>query len=57
LIIGTGASELMKVKEETRRLLEKNKIKLIEKKTSDACEVFNEKSRKEKVVAGLHVTC
>ncbi len=57
LIVGKGAYGLMKIKEETKRILEENNIKLIAKKTSEACKIFNEKSGKEKVVAALHLTC
>jgi len=57
LIIGTGASGLMKVKEETKRILEKHNIRFIIKTTKEACKLFNEESKKKKVIAALHLTC
>lgn len=55
LIVGTGTSGLMKVKEETRKILEEKGIRLIERRTPEACKLYNES--KGKVVAALHLTC
>ena len=57
LIVGTGASGLMKVKPETEELLKRKGIKLIALPTEQACKLFNEKSKTMKVVAALHLTC
>jgi hypothetical protein len=57
LIVGTGASGLIEVKSETKKLLENKGIELIAKPTSEACRLFNEKSKNEKVIAALHLTC
>jgi hypothetical protein len=56
LIIGTGAYGLVKISEETKELLSQNNIKLIAKPTKEACEEYN-RSRNEKVITGLHLTC
>jgi len=57
LIVGTGAYGLMKVKEETKKILRKEGIELVEMPTEKAWRFYNEKASKEKVVAALHLTC
>ncbi len=58
IIIGTGAYGCMKVPEEVKNSLRLKGIKLIIRRTDDACKIFNKlvKSNK-KVVAALHLTC
>ncbi|MDI6807130.1 MAG: MTH938/NDUFAF3 family protein [Candidatus Aenigmarchaeota archaeon] len=57
LIIGTGASGYVVVKEETEKFLASNKIELIAKPTQDACKLYNDLSESKRVVAALHLTC
>ncbi|MEO0254757.1 MAG: MTH938/NDUFAF3 family protein [candidate division WOR-3 bacterium] len=58
LIIGTGYSGVMEVKEEVIKELERNNIKVIIKKTKEAVNIFNEyMDRNKKVVCALHLTC
>jgi len=57
LIIGTGASELMRVLPETEEYITSQKIELIIKPTAAACQIFNENFPKKKVIAALHLTC
>lgn len=58
LIIGTGYSGVMEVKEEVIKELERNNIKVIIKKTKEAVNIFNEYTLKnKKVVCALHLTC
>jgi len=57
LIIGTGAYGLMKVSLELMKHLEKINIKVIEKKTIEACEEYNRLYLDKNVVAALHLTC
>jgi hypothetical protein len=58
LVVGCGASGLMKISEETRQVLEQNEIELIALDTHSAVSRFNELvgSRKD-VAAALHLTC
>ncbi|MCD6491084.1 MAG: hypothetical protein J7K59_02170 [Candidatus Korarchaeota archaeon] len=58
LIVGTGYDGLMKVPRELIETLEKKGIKVIVKKTKDACNEFNKYIKeKRKVVAAFHLTC
>lgn len=57
LIVGTGASGLMKVPAKTREWVESQGIKLIVQLTEKACNTYNELSSSRKVIAALHLTC
>ena len=58
IIIGTGASGVVRVQEEIRQLIESNGIRLIIERTGDACDTFNDLvSKGRKVCAFLHNTC
>jgi len=58
LIVGCGASGLMKVTDETRRLLQEHNIKLEALDTGKAVQRFNELSQVGvNVAAALHLTC
>ena len=58
LIVGTGYDGLMKVPRELIETLEKKGIKVIVKKTKDACNEFNKYIKeKRKVIAAFHLTC
>ena len=57
LIVGTGASGLMKVLPEVQKELEARDIKLIMEPTNEACDIYNQLSRFQRVVAVLHLTC
>ncbi len=57
LIVGTGAYGLLKVKEETKKILERNNIKLLELETKKACEFYNKLKDKNGVILALHLTC
>ena len=57
LIVGTGASELMKVLPEVQSKAKAHGIKLIIQPTSEACEVYNQLCHSQEVVAVLHLTC
>ena len=57
LIIGTGASGMMKVPEDTQRIVRESGIELIIERTGDACQIYNELSRSQNIVAALHLTC
>ena len=56
LIIGTGSSGLIEVKEGTKKILKQNNIEFVSVKTEEACRIFNEKSN-GKIIAALHLTC
>ncbi len=55
LVIGTGASGIMKVKDETREFLESNGIKIIVENTKKACDILN--SLGSDAVGAFHLTC
>lgn len=57
LIIGTGDAGVMTVPDDTRAYLKERGIKLIEEKTSEACQTFNRLSPNAKVIAALQLTC
>ena len=58
LVVGCGASGLMKVAEETRQLLEEHDIKLEAHDTAKAVQWFNElRQGGTNVAAALHLTC
>ncbi len=57
LIIGTGASGLMKVLPEVRLTAQAQDIKLIVETTDKACSSYNQLCHSQKVVAALHITC
>ena len=57
LIIGTGASGLMKVDDKLKEKLKSLNIETIIKKTADAVTEYNEVYKVKKVVAELHLTC
>ena len=58
LVVGCGSPGLMKVSAETRRTLQKERIKLIALDTHEAVTKFNELVEKGKdVAAALHLTC
>jgi len=58
LVVGTGYYGLMKVPEDVKEYLANKGIKLIAKRTREACENFNSLLRSgKKVVAALHLTC
>jgi hypothetical protein len=55
LVVGTGYSGIMKVKDETREFLESKGIKVIVKKTKGACDILN--SLGTDAVGAFHLTC
>jgi len=57
LIIGTGASGLMKVDDKVKEKLRSLGIESIIKKTSDAVAEYNRICKDKKVVCALHLTC
>ena len=58
LIVGCGASGLMKVPERTRKVMEEHNIKLEILDSYKAVQQFNELSQTEtRIAAALHLTC
>ena len=57
LIIGTGQAGVMSVPPDVMKNLEKAGIKVIVKKTHEACKTYNQLHETEKVAAALHLTC
>jgi hypothetical protein len=57
IIIGTGSAGILKVAESTIKVINKYDITLITKPTPEACDIYNELSGKNKVIAALHLTC
>ncbi len=58
LVVGCGASGLMKVPDQTRQVLQENDIQLQALDTDNAIQRFNELSQAgENVAAALHLTC
>lgn len=57
LVVGTGASDMMKVLPEVEKLTQSRGIKLLAEPTEKACNTYNQMVRSQKVVAALHITC
>ena len=57
LIVGTGAIGRMKVLPEVGQEAEALNIKLIAEPTGEACDIYNQLSSIQRVVAALHLTC
>ena len=58
LIVGCGASGMMKVSEDIDKLLQEHSIELFSANTNEAVTRFNELTEKgENVAAALHLTC
>jgi len=57
LIVGTGASGLVKVLPEVEEAAQARRIKLIVATTDEACHTFNQLSHSQRLVAALHLTC
>ena len=58
LIVGCGASGLMKVSENVGKLMRENCIELFQANTKKSVEKFNELTGKgQNVAAALHLTC
>ena len=57
LLVGTGASGQMKVLPEVEWETEARNIRLVVQTTGPACEIYNQLSPTQKVVAALHLTC
>ncbi|UCG95303.1 MAG: hypothetical protein JSV92_04660 [archaeon] len=57
IIIGMGTTGMVRIPEEIRDIVAKNKIELVEGKTSQAIEDFNKLRGKNKIVAIFHLTC
>ena len=57
LIIGTGAEGVMRVPSEVVASVEAKGIKVIVKRTGDACKEYNKMAGSGNVIAALHLTC
>ena len=57
LIIGTGATGMMKVPFDIYELCREKNIELIVETTADAVHIFNQKKKNAQTAAGLHLTC
>jgi len=57
LVVGTGASGLVKILPEVKQSLDAQGIKLIAEPTSEACNTYNQLCHSQKVIAALHLTC
>lgn len=57
LVIGTGYDGMLKVSKEVRKMLPLRGVKIIEFKTKEAVEAYNEIYKFEKTAAAIHLTC
>ena len=57
LVIGTGASGLMKVPLEVQRNIEARGIKIVMETTEKACQTYNQLCHSQKTMAAFHITC
>ncbi len=57
LVVGTGASGLMKVLPEVQQVVEAQGIELIVEATDKAWHTYNQFCRSRRAVAALHITC
>jgi len=57
LVVGTGASGLMKVLPEVEKAVDTRGIELIAESTDKACHTYNQLCQSQRVVVALHITC
>ena len=57
LVIGCGASGVLKVPDGTRQWIAGRGVELVELPTGAACEKYNDLASTRRVVAGLHLAC
>jgi len=57
LVVGTGASGLMRVLPEVRQVVDAQGTELIVEPTGKACNTYNQLCHSQKVVAALHLSC
>jgi hypothetical protein len=57
LVVGTGASGLMKVLSDVNRATQAQGIEPIAKTTDKACNIYNQLCYSQRVIAALHLTC
>ena len=57
LVVGTGASGLVEIPEETEKHTGSKGIRLIAQRTEEAYKTFNELSKSKKVIGAFHLTC
>ena len=57
LLVGTGASGLVSVLPEVQQEAAARNIQLIVQPTNQACDIYNQLSKSQRVVAALHLTC
>ncbi len=57
LVVGTGASDLVEIPEETEKHIRSKGIRLIAQRTGEAYETFNALSKSKKVIGAFHLTC
>jgi len=57
IIIGTGSVGVMKVSPKIIAKLRERGVEVVVERTGRASEIFDEFSKKKKVVAALHLTC
>lgn len=57
LLVGTGASGLMKVLPEVEQAAQAQGIRLIVEPTDRACNTYNQLCHSQRLVAALHLTC
>ena len=57
LVVGTGASGLMRVLPEAKQGIEARGIQLIVETTDKACQTYNQLCHSKRVIAALHLTC
>jgi hypothetical protein len=57
LVVGTGYYGLMKIPQETEKILQTEGVRLIAEKTGEAYKIYNELSKSNRVVGAFHLTC
>jgi len=57
LVVGTGASGMMEVSQETRLALEVAGIELRAARTSEAWQVYNDLRLEKRTAGAFHLTC
>lgn len=57
LVVGTGASGLVEIPEETEKHIASKGIRFLAQKTEEAYKTFNELSKSKKVIGAFHLTC
>jgi len=57
VVVGTGKFGILKILSETESFLQSRQVRLVGKKTEQACKIYNDLLGSDKVLGAFHLTC